>query len=122
AGFHSTADAIALLTKAYGGQAQAYADTFAGKLSVLKAKAEDLGKDLGLKLIPAVEGVTSGLLSGVQGLESANAATGGYLGKVALVAAGVPLAATAIDKLSTAYEAGKAKVLAFAGVQDAATV
>lgn len=44
-----------LLAKRLAGQAATAADTFQGKVGVLKAQMEDLGKNLGLVLIPLLE-------------------------------------------------------------------
>lgn len=63
--FTSGAEAVDFLGKAFGGQAAAYADTFAGKLQVLKATSEDVGKNIGLALIPIIETLASGLASGI---------------------------------------------------------
>jgi SLT domain-containing protein/cell wall-associated NlpC family hydrolase len=63
--FQSGADAVTFLGKAFGGQASTYADTFAGKLDVLKATSEDVGKNIGLVLIPIVEKVASALAAGI---------------------------------------------------------
>lgn len=85
---HNAREATALLTQLYGGQAQAYAETFAGKLEVLKAKSEDLAKNIGLRLIPIIESLVSGGLAAAQWLERHHAAA------IALaVAIGGPLAA-----------------------------
>jgi len=43
------------LTQRLGGQASEYTKTFGGRLEVLKAQGEDLGKNLGMFLIPKIE-------------------------------------------------------------------
>ena len=50
---------IGLLTKSIGGQAQAYAGTFAGKMQVLKTRTEDLGAKIGVALIPKLEALVN---------------------------------------------------------------
>ena len=51
----SQQDAIEKLTALYGGNASAYADTFAGKMKVIGAEGEDIAKSIGLVVIPVVE-------------------------------------------------------------------
>ncbi len=50
----SQEEAIKRLSATYGGNASAYAETFSGKMQALKARAEDLAKDVGLVLIPVI--------------------------------------------------------------------
>lgn len=51
----SQEEAIKRLSAMYGGNASAYAETFAGKMQALKARSEDLAKNIGLALIPVLE-------------------------------------------------------------------
>lgn len=60
---------IDALSQRLGGQASTYAETFAGKMDRLKATSEDLGKNLGLRLIPVIEKVASATLVAVQWIE-----------------------------------------------------
>lgn len=55
----SGTDIIAGLSKAIHGQAQAASETFDGKLAHLKAQTEDVGKSIGLFLIPKIEALVS---------------------------------------------------------------
>lgn len=64
--FTSGAQAVDFLGKAFAGQASTYADTFSGKLQVLKVTSEDVGKNVGLILIPAIEGVATAAANGTQ--------------------------------------------------------
>jgi hypothetical protein len=49
------------LSKAIHGQAQKSAETFDGKLEALKAQTEDVGKNIGLWLIPKIEKLVSAI-------------------------------------------------------------
>jgi phage-related protein len=60
---------IDALNQKVGGQAAAAAETFSGKMNVLRAKAEDLGVAIGLKLIPVITQLAGYLLDGVNWLE-----------------------------------------------------
>lgn len=125
--FHDTGDALDFLANKFGGQAQAHAETFNGKLEVLKATATDLEKGIGNGLIPIIEGIASGTVSAVNGLETANKATDGWLGKVSLGVAAVPLLAFAMDKLGSigatigsSFERAGQSLGSLAGVSDRA--
>lgn len=85
---HNAHEATQLLTQLYGGQAQAFTETFAGKMEVLKAKSEDLAKNIGLELIPIIEKLVSGGLAAAQWLERHHAAAAALA-----VVIGGPLAA-----------------------------
>lgn len=98
-------EAIQRLTALYGGQAQAFTETFAGKMAVLGANASKLSVNIGTALIPQVERLASGVVAAVTGFEQINAATGGFLGKTLEVAAVVPAAVFAVQKLSAALKA-----------------
>lgn len=50
---------IGALSQKLGGQASAYAATFTGRMEVLKAKTEDLGKNIGVALIPKLESLVN---------------------------------------------------------------
>lgn len=99
-GFKDSAEAVDFLTQKFGGQAQAYAKTFAGELETLKATGEDLAVGLGQHLIPVIEDSVGVLNSGVHAFEAANSATDGWLGKVTLAAAAVPALVFVYDKAS----------------------
>ncbi|HVT76985.1 MAG TPA: hypothetical protein VHD87_08145 [Acidimicrobiales bacterium] len=62
-------EAIKRLTALYGGNATRYADTFAGKMQVLRATSEDLGKNIGLRLIPVLETLAADTLAVVEWFE-----------------------------------------------------
>ena len=72
--FKSGSDAVQFLATVYAGQASAAAETFAGKLQVLEATGENLGKNLGLVLIPIIENVASALSDSVTFVEKHKAA------------------------------------------------
>lgn len=71
--YHATlgagATALDALSARFGGSAAAQAETFAGKLAALKARSEDLGKNIGLLLIPVLERVATVTLSVIQWFE-----------------------------------------------------
>jgi len=102
------ATALQRLSDLYKGDAAHYAETFSGKLAVLKAKGEDLGKAIGLDLIPVIETMASDGLAVVRFLEGANAATGGFLGRLALFGGVGLLAIGAISKISEGLGAMRA--------------
>src|SRR5207248_2492681 len=77
----------------YGGQAAAYADTFAGKQDVLKAKAEDAGVALGKIETDAIQHLAAATLTGVRTFQSLNRETDGVLGKMTLLTGGALAAA-----------------------------
>lgn len=125
---HSMADVVDYLTGKFGGQAQAYAATFEGKLAALKATANELEVDLGNALIPKIEGLASGLVAGVHGFQDANAATEGFLGKIVGLGVAAPAAFYAFEKLRgvvkfTADEISKAQdfIKGLSGATDAQT-
>src|SRR5580765_4031266 len=104
-GIHSEHDAIKLLSGTYGGAAAAAANTYAGKIAALQAKAANLTEELGNKLIPIIEKGVTGVLSSVDAFDTANKATDGWLGKIALAGAAVPVAVFAYDKLAKGVKA-----------------
>jgi hypothetical protein len=61
----SQQEAITRLSEYYGGNASRYADTFAGKMKVIGAEAEDTAKNIGMFLIPIIEDLGSALSDGV---------------------------------------------------------
>lgn len=95
----SQEEAIKRLTGLYGGNAQAYTETFAGKIEVLKTKGADLAKNIGVALIPVIENLVGVIMNIVTFVEDANSAMGGWIGKLALVAGAVTLAVGAFGKL-----------------------
>lgn len=100
--FHDLNDVTTYLSGVFGGQASAYADTFAGKLAQLKAQSNQLEVTLGSALIPRIEQLASSVTGGVQGFESFNRATGGTAGKIALIVAAAPAAIFALEKIKAA--------------------
>ncbi len=105
ASFHSMADVVAFLSSKFGGQAQAYAGTFQGKLDALKASANELQVTLGSALIPKIESLASSTVAGVQGFENLNRGTGGFLGKAVALGAAVPIAIFAFEKATGVLDA-----------------
>lgn len=59
-------DIMVGLAKAIHGQAQAASETFDGKLAHLKAQTEDVGKSIGLWLIPKIEALVSVIASTIE--------------------------------------------------------
>lgn len=96
---HSEHDAIKLVTDLYGGAAQRQAHTFAGELQALRAEGEHVGVTIGEKVIPVVRDLAGGLVTGIQTIESINRATDGWVGKLALAGAAIPIAVFAGEKL-----------------------
>lgn len=98
-------DAVKLLSAIYGGSAAAAAETFSGKMQALSAKSANFVQQVGYKLLPAVEGFTDGLLASVHGIETANTATQGWVGRVASAAVLLPVTVFAVEKLGKAFNA-----------------
>jgi hypothetical protein len=97
AGFHSSADAIALLSEKMGGNASAYAETFAGKMAALEAKVKDVGIEIGTTLIPIIEQFVGGILTAVDVIANINAAMDGWVGRfAAIIAIGATVVATVL--------------------------
>jgi hypothetical protein len=67
----SATEAVKKLSDLYGGQAQAHADTFAGKMQVLKVEGEEIGVKFGQALIPVLEKTAGVLLTGAHDAEAA---------------------------------------------------
>lgn len=76
----SQTEAIKRLTALYKGDASAYAQTFAGKLSILKANADELEVAIGNRLIPVI----SDFASAAAGVSTAAFGISGELHKVGL--------------------------------------
>lgn len=98
----SQQQAIEALTKLYGGQASAAAETFGGKLGVLETKASDLGVKIGTAVIPVIEQLVSDGIGVVTWLGDANAATDGWLGRLTLLVGGGALAIITVTKIAGA--------------------
>jgi hypothetical protein len=106
----SGAGDLGLLTKSIGGQAQAYAGTFAGRMQVLKTETEDLGARLGVVLIPKLESLVDVTMSVVDWLgrhstvaKALAAVVGGVL-TVAITAYVAHLAVAAVASLQSFAE------------------
>lgn len=119
-GFKDSAEAVQFLANTFGGDAQARADTFAGKMEALHAKVTDLGAQIGMALIPVVEDLVSRGLGMVEWLQNANTATDGLLGKIGLLAGagvGATLAVGAIinvvSKLATTVASTVSTLVSF---------
>lgn len=90
---------IDVLSKKMGGQASAYANTFSGRLQVLKAKSEDLGKNFGLVLVPKLEDVidaTMAVIGWFQKHSTVAKILAGVIGGVLVVAIGAYITKLAI--------------------------
>lgn len=61
----SQEEAIKRLSALYGGQASTYAETFAGKLAVLEAKAGEVAEKIGFFLIPIITGLGGALADSI---------------------------------------------------------
>lgn len=101
----SSEEALKRLAQLYGGEAQASANTFQGKMAALRATGLNFAETLGEKLIPLIQTFVSDGLGVVNWLTDANAATGGWLGKIALLAVGIPVAAFAVTRLVSGISA-----------------
>lgn len=88
----SSEEAIRRLSDLYSGSAAAASETYAGKLRAVGAEVSNLQTEIGGKIVPVVADFGSGLLDGVQALETVNSATDGWLGTLG----GTALAATAV--------------------------
>jgi hypothetical protein len=96
---------IGTLAQKTGGAAAAGADTLQGKLNILKGRFEDIEENVGAALIPKLETAAGAAVSVAHGFSTANAATGGLLGKAVLIGAAVPVVAFAFDKAKVALGA-----------------
>jgi len=79
------------LSKAISGQAQKSAETFDGKLEALKAQTEDVGKNIGLWLIPKIEKLVSAIAKTIDFFKKHKAiaeAVGYTIGTVLVLAIG----------------------------------
>src|SRR5207249_3568892 len=93
AGFKSSTEALDLLSRTYGGQAAAYAETFAGKQKVVGAELKDMGASLGEAVVPQLEHLVSAGIAGAHMFQTLDDATAGVLGKATLLTAALPIAA-----------------------------
>lgn len=117
ASFKDSGDAIDYLTQKFGGQAQAYTETFSGKVQVLKATLEDLAVKIGMALIPVIETLATVVSDTVQWFEKHQAAA------IALgVVVGGPLVAAMATYVATQAAAVGSKLADFwLGAYGAAT-
>lgn len=105
----SQAEAIKRLTALYHGQAAAAAATFAGKMQTLRTQAENLGVQIGLKLIPFVEKLVGAVEHAVTWLEKHRAiaeALGVAIGSVlvtAIAAYAVAMASAAVATIAATW-------------------
>jgi hypothetical protein len=76
------------LSQRLKGQAAAAADTFSGKMAVLKAEATDVGAQIGTKLIPVIEGMVGFLAKNKGAVEAVAIAIGVTLGAAVAVFVG----------------------------------
>lgn len=106
----STSDATNLLAGLYGGAAQANAETFAGKMEALSAKAKNLEEQFGNVLLPIVSDLADAFVAGLGKLQAFNEATGGLAGKAALAVAGGLAMIAVIGKIVTVGKAGAASI------------
>jgi hypothetical protein len=117
-----SAAVLALLNSKFAGAAQANASTFAGKMEALHAKVSDLGKGIGLLLIPVIEKAATVTLQVVQWFERHRAvaiALGAVVGGMLLAAIGayvggmIAAAAASVATAASAVAAGIAMAIAF---------
>lgn len=101
--------ALKRLSALYGGQAQAYAGTFAGKMQTLKTEVQDLGVKIGLKLIPIIESLVSKITGAITWFEKHRTvaiALGVAVGSVlvaAIAAYVVSMAAAAVATIAATW-------------------
>jgi hypothetical protein len=68
----TAAEAVVKLNQAFGGAASTYADSYAGKLAVMKAETTDLKVALGNQLIPILSNFAGGATIALNGLDTAS--------------------------------------------------
>lgn len=99
-------DAVDALTKRFGGAAAAQAETFSGKMAALKAKSEDLFKNIGLKLIPVLEKLADITLKIIKWFERHKTATKVLVIALAALAAALLVAGVAAFIVENALTLG----------------
>lgn len=72
-----------ILTKQFGGQASAYAETYAGKMERTKVAVDEAKEALGTGFVPIIENVSNALTKGATGFSKLDSATGGAVGTFA---------------------------------------
>ena len=98
------------LAKAIHGQAQAASETFDGKLQHLKAQTEDVGKSIGLWLIPKIEKLVSAIASTIDWFKKHKAiaeAVGTVIGVTLVAAIGSYLLSLALAAKETIAKTGQ---------------
>ena len=101
---------ITALTQKVGGQATAVAETFSGKVEVLKTKVENLGSSLGLALIPKIEALVTGLTKTWEWFKRHEAITkilSGLIGTTLVLAIGAYVSKMAWGAAQTAIKAAE---------------
>jgi hypothetical protein len=101
----SGTDIMVGLAKAIHGQAQAASETFDGKLQHLKAQTEDVGKSIGLFLIPKIEKLVGAIASTIDWFKKHKAiaeAIGIVIGTGLVLAIGSYIASLAKAQFETA--------------------
>lgn len=72
-----------ILTKQFGGQASAYAETYAGKMERTKVAVDEAKEAIGTGFVPIIENVSNALTKGATGFSKLDTATGGAVGSFA---------------------------------------
>lgn len=101
ANFQNMDQVVAFLSARFGGQAQTFAGTFAGKLAIIKAEANSLEVELGQALIPKIEALAGGTVKSIEAFKSVNKASHGWLGTITALGLGFPVAVFAAEKLAS---------------------
>lgn len=101
------ATALKRLADMYGGQASTYAQTFAGKMQVLKAEGEHLVATFGTLLIPVILRVGQGLVAAAEFMERH---------KAVAVALGVAIASVLVPAMLT-YVAVQTKAMVTSAIE-----
>ena len=103
-------DIMVGLAKAIHGQAQAASETFDGKLLHLKAQTEDVGKSIGIFLIPKIEALVGAIASTIDWFKKHKAiaeALGGIIGTVLVAAIGSYMISLGIAAKETIAKTGQ---------------
>lgn len=74
---------LEILTKQFGGQASAYAETYAGKMERAKVAIDEAKESLGAGFVPLIENVSGALGNTATSFSKLDTATGGAVGKFA---------------------------------------
>lgn len=115
--FKDGAEAVDFLGQKFQGQASKYADTFGGKIEVLKAQLTDLGVKIGNVLIPIIEDLAGAISDTIDWFERHKAAAIA-LAAVITTVLGAAISVFVYDKV-TAFVGGIQRMLTGLGILSA---